>query len=82
KYELIAKEQNWKCPICQDSLFNGEKIETHHIKPVKEGGSDDKENLIHLHKACHKQVHSTGRLDMLNSIQHPSPSKPKLNGLK
>ncbi|MEM9538838.1 MAG: group II intron reverse transcriptase/maturase [Cyanobacteria bacterium P01_E01_bin.42] len=58
KYEQIAKEQNWKCPICNDSLFNGEEIETHHIKPVKEGGSDDKENLIHLHKACHKQVHS------------------------
>lgn len=62
KYELIAKEQNWKCPICNDSLFNGEEIETHHIVPVKEGGSDDKENLIHLHKACHKQVHSNPSL--------------------
>ncbi|MDY7008704.1 MAG: reverse transcriptase domain-containing protein [Cyanobacteriota bacterium] len=58
KYEQVAKEQNWKCPICDDSLFNGEEIETHHIKPLKEGGSNDKENLIHLHKACHKQVHS------------------------
>lgn len=62
KYEQIAKEQNWKCPICNDSLFNGEEIETHHIVPVKEGGSDDKENLIHLHKACHKQVHSKPKL--------------------
>ena len=58
KYEQVAKFQNWKCPVCGDNLFNGEEIETHHIKPVKEGGSNDKENLIHLHKACHKQVHS------------------------
>lgn len=58
KYEQIAKQQNWKCPICGDSLFNVEEIETHHIIPVKDGGSDDTENLIHLHKACHKQVHS------------------------
>jgi RNA-directed DNA polymerase len=58
KYEAIAKLQNWRCPVCGDSLFNGEPIETHHIVPVAEGGTDDSENLMHLHKACHKQVHS------------------------
>ena len=58
KYEQVAKIQNWKCPVCGDNLFNGEEIETHHIVPVKDGGSDDTENLVHLHKACHKQVHS------------------------
>ncbi len=41
KYELIAKQQNWKCPLCNDYLFNGEEIETHHIVPVKDAGSDD-----------------------------------------
>lgn len=58
KCETIAKQQNWKCPICFDHLFNGEEIETHHIVPVKDGGTDDPENLIHLHRACHKQEHS------------------------
>ena len=58
KYELVAIAQNWRCLICHDHLFNGEEIETHHIVPVAEGGSDDKSNLRHLHKACHKQVHS------------------------
>jgi RNA-directed DNA polymerase len=57
KYEAIAKFQDWKCPVCGDSLFNGELIETHHIVPVAEGGTDDPENLKHLHKSCHKQVH-------------------------
>ena len=58
KYESVAKLQNWKCPVCGDSLFNKEEVETHHIIPVKDGGSDDTENLIHLHSSCHKQVHS------------------------
>lgn len=66
KYEQIAKLQNWKCTVCGDALFNEEEIETHHIVPVAQGGTDDTENLMHLHKACHKQVHS----------------KPKLKGLK
>ena len=48
KYEQVAKNQKWKCPICNDPLFNGEEIETHHIVPVKQGGSDDTENLVHL----------------------------------
>ena len=59
KYEQVAKMQEHKCPVCGESLYNGEEIETHHIIPVKDGGSDDTENLIHLHKACHKQVHSS-----------------------
>jgi len=58
KNEYVAKSQDWKCPICHDHLFNGEEIETHHIVPVKNGGSDNIDNLQHLHKACHKQVHS------------------------
>ena len=59
KDEQVAKMQEHKCPVCGDNLYNEEEIETHHIIPVKEGGSDDPENLIHLHKACHKQVHSS-----------------------
>ncbi|QDZ40419.1 group II intron reverse transcriptase/maturase [Euhalothece natronophila Z-M001] len=59
KYEQVARMQEHKCPVCGDSLYNGEEIETHHIVSVKEGGSDDPENLVHLHKACHKQVHNT-----------------------
>ena len=59
KYEQVAKTQNYKCPICNDYLFNGEQIETHHIIPVVEGGFNDASNLLHLHKMCHAQVHNT-----------------------
>jgi RNA-directed DNA polymerase len=59
KFFTIAKNQDWKCPECGESLLNGEEIETHHIVPVAEGGTDDVENLQHLHRACHFQVHKT-----------------------
>lgn len=55
----VAENQNWKCSECGEPLFNGEEIETHHIVPVAEGGTDDVENLRHLHSVCHKQVHKT-----------------------
>lgn len=58
KYYQVGKNQGWKCPVCGDYLFNGEDIETHHIVPVKEGGTNDTQNLVHLHKTCHKQEHS------------------------
>lgn len=58
KYYLVAINQKWKCPVCGENLFNGEQIETHHIVPVKNGGEDSTDNLVHLHKVCHKQVHS------------------------
>jgi RNA-directed DNA polymerase len=57
KCEQIAKRQSYKCPNCGDFLFNGEELEIHHIVPVKQGGSDNMDNLVHLHKGCHKQVH-------------------------
>jgi RNA-directed DNA polymerase len=59
KFFTIAKNQDWKCPECGESLLNGEEIETHHIVPVAEGGTDDVENLQHLHSSCHFQVHKT-----------------------
>ena len=62
KYYQVAENQKWKCPSCGVILLNGEEIETHHIVPVKDGGSGDTENLIHLHSACHKQEHNKTKL--------------------
>lgn len=62
KYYEVAKNQFWKCPGCGQSLSNGESIDTHHIRPVKDGGTDDTENLVHMHTTCHKQVHIKSKL--------------------
>ena len=63
KYNQVAINQEYKCPVCGQFLINGEDLETHHIVPVKDGGSDDTENLIHLHAACHKQEHSKTKFE-------------------
>lgn len=58
KYFKVAHNQNWKCPVCGEHLFNEEELHTHHKTRVKDGGTDKIDNLIHLHKACHKHAHS------------------------
>jgi RNA-directed DNA polymerase len=52
----LLKIQKGKCPVCTNSLLNGEDLEVHHILPRKDGGSDKPKNLLLLHKECHKQV--------------------------
>jgi RNA-directed DNA polymerase len=37
--------------------MNGETLQTHHKTPLKDGGTDQVENLVHLHQACHQQMH-------------------------
>lgn len=54
----VAEKQNWHCFICGEHLFNGEELDTHHINKVKNGGTDDINNLVHLHKTCHHAIHS------------------------
>lgn len=58
KYYNVSENQKWKCPVCGENLFNGEELETHHIIRVKDGGTDDEWNLVHVHKACHKHIHT------------------------
>jgi RNA-directed DNA polymerase len=59
----IMIRQNYHCPVCSRDLVLGdymEEMDLHHIIPVKEGGGNGKENLVYLHKSCHKIVHSLG----------------------
>lgn len=59
KLYRIAEKQKWKCPICKQNLFNQELIETHHVKEVAQGGTDEEFNLIHVHQQCHRQIHGS-----------------------
>ena len=54
----LWRRQAGTCPTCQSALENGEPLHVHHIKPKKDGGSDELSNLCLLHAACHRQVHS------------------------
>jgi len=58
-YKARAKMQAkiTHCRICGDD----EDLEVHHIRPVKEGGSNAEENLIVLCRHCHRVAHSMRR---------------------
>lgn len=45
-----------KCEVCGGPLNGEEKVEIHHIKAKKDGGSNRINNLIPLHKICHSKV--------------------------
>jgi RNA-directed DNA polymerase len=58
KLHNVAKNQEWKCPICKQHLFHKEdNLHTHHIQEVAKGGGDEQENLMLVHASCHKQIH-------------------------
>jgi RNA-directed DNA polymerase len=56
--QVIAKNQNWRCPICAETLFNDEELHVHHKKTRKSGGKDTYANLVLTHLYCHQQVHA------------------------
>jgi RNA-directed DNA polymerase len=57
--EKIARKQSGICPVCRESLLNGEDLQIHHKKPIKEGGKDTYSNLQLLHLYCHQQTHTS-----------------------
>ena len=54
-------------PFCEVCYANGILVETeevHHKKPLREGGTHDRDNLIALCKSCHSSIHAkNGRFD-------------------
>lgn len=48
-------------PFCEKCYENGvlvEVEEVHHIKPLAEGGTHERSNLISLCKSCHARIHA------------------------
>ena len=61
------------CPLCQESLHNGESVELHHIIPQKTGGKYRIENVLPLHQICHQQVsHGNRTLERLKIALTPT----------
>jgi RNA-directed DNA polymerase len=57
KLYQVSERQDWRCPICGDHLFNGERIHMHHREAVVTGGNDADENLVLVHSGCHRVIH-------------------------
>jgi RNA-directed DNA polymerase len=55
--QKIAQKQGHICPICGQSLYNGEEVHKHHKVSKKDGGKDTYSNLELVHLYCHQQIH-------------------------
>jgi RNA-directed DNA polymerase len=54
----LWKEQDGKCPICNEKITELTGWHNHHITWRSLGGKDTTENRVLLHPNCHRQVHS------------------------
>ncbi len=52
--QRIARAQNHVCPLCGESIHNGEALHAHHVHGRR---TSDAVILVHLY--CHQQVHGT-----------------------
>jgi RNA-directed DNA polymerase len=50
--QRIARAQNHVCPLCGESIHNGEEIHEHHVHGRR---NSDETILVHLY--CHQKVH-------------------------
>jgi len=76
KLERIFNREKGICPICGESISLDEEFELHHTRPVKDGGTNYEENLIFLHKTCHKAKHKKLHYDLTDAIL-PEKEKSK-----
>ncbi len=62
KYHWLAWKQGYCCPVCGDTLDNGERLERHHIILDKsDPARDAPQNMRLVHQVCHEQLHSGHR---------------------
>jgi RNA-directed DNA polymerase len=59
KHRRLLKRQFGECSVCGQALMDGSKLEVHHIVPQKWGRDENVENLLLIHKDCHRQVTNT-----------------------
>ncbi|HEY8935686.1 MAG TPA: group II intron reverse transcriptase/maturase [Cyclobacteriaceae bacterium] len=56
KKVILASKQKYVCPVCKESLFNGEELNMLYLTPRKEGGTNLYKNLQLMHMYCHQQA--------------------------
>jgi RNA-directed DNA polymerase len=55
KSQKLAQNQDGMCPLCGESLLNGEETHKDHIVPRDQGGQDSDDNVQLIHLFCHQQ---------------------------
>ncbi len=54
---ILHQRQGYRCALCHIPFIGGENIETDHIIPTSQGGTDDIKNKRLVHPWCHRQRH-------------------------
>jgi RNA-directed DNA polymerase len=54
---MLHQRQGYRCALCTIPFVPGEDIETDHIIPTGQGGTDDIKNKRLVHPWCHRQRH-------------------------
>lgn len=61
--------QNGKCAITGAIFTNTKDMECHHVIPKKDGGTDERKNLILVKPEIHKLIHATNRQTVNKYLQ-------------
>lgn len=59
----LVSSQNLICPVCEESLFNGDPLHRHHVLPTFMGGKNNLKNLVIVHMQCHHHIHYGNKLE-------------------
>ena len=54
---MLLQKQGYQCALCHIQFTPGETIETDHIIPTSQGGTDNLNNKRLVHPWCHRQRH-------------------------
>lgn len=58
---ILHQKQGYRCALCRIPFIAGESIETDHMIPTSQGGTDDINNKRLVHPWCHRQRHQKDR---------------------
>lgn len=71
---FMARQQNFRCVVCKEPIFNGEPLEDHHLISNRE---NTERNLIKnrrlIHVLCHQQVHGDKNAELPTSVKEIRP---------
>jgi RNA-directed DNA polymerase len=58
KVKELWERQDGICPNCHQGITEESDWNIHHIQSKAQGGSNELNNLIMVHSACHRQIHN------------------------
>lgn len=70
RFEVLDRD-DFRCRSCGTPAGAGRRLQVHHIRTVKQKGTNDPSNLETLCDACHGGKHAIAPSDVVDEILHP-----------